>query len=418
MNHVNRSTVTIVHIGGVPVSIVYRIVLPLLIFFCAGVVMAQEEKPQQPVPVPIGQSGDVLIESQNSVPPQSNLKLDTLRAGKFSLTGYPYVFYTPETEFALGGALVMTYKSFRDTTIKPTNIVVSAYYSVKEQYDIYIVPEFFSSDGKFYMTGYVDIGHYIDKYWGYGNTSPDIDSLANYTRDFVAFNVDFEFVIMPELRIGLNYEFNNTVIADKQQNPYLLDPTIPGASANGLDGGIASGMGLAVGYDTRNSLFFPTSGTYAKLATLQCTDWLGSDFTFNRLIMDLRQYVPFGKTLTFAAQGYWQRAVGAPPFYMSPLLGGKMITRGYYLGRFRDEIFAAAQGEIRWMPFERFGFIAFAGAGQVTPNYHGFALDGLKPTSGFGLRFTLDPENRLNVRMDMAFGQNTKGVYFDVKEAF
>ena len=50
-------------------------------------------------------------------------------------------------------------------------------------------------------------------------------------------------------------------------------------------------------------------------------------------------------------------------------------------------------------------------------------LPRLRTTAGFGLRYALDEDERLNVRMDVGFGRDhmgvrSNGIYFDVKEAF
>jgi hypothetical protein len=54
----------------------------------------------------------------------------------------------------------------------------------------------------------------------------------------------------------------------------------------------------------------------------------------------------------------------------------------------------------------------------VAAGWDEFKMTAAKPSFGFGLRFALDPEQVLNVRADFAYGKDTKGVYFNAKEAF
>jgi hypothetical protein len=56
--------------------------------------------------------------------------------------------------------------------------------------------------------------------------------------------------------------------------------------------------------------------------------------------------------------------------------------------------------------------------GDVSGSFSSFKLTEVKPTFGFGLRFALDPAEILNVRADFAHGRDSKGMYFNAKEAF
>jgi hypothetical protein len=342
---------------------------------------------------------------------------DTVEFKSLSLSGYPYVFYSPETEFALGGALVGTYRETEGSELKPSNVTLSGYYSVKDQYDLYLVPELFFEGGKYYLTGFLDYARMVDKFWGIGNSTPDIPD-AGHIRAYFALNVDFEFEIGEGLRLGANYDLNKTDVTDKQTNPFLLSDTVAGSN-----GGFSSGVGLAFSYDGRDNLFWPLSGGYYKLSTLQCMKWLGSDFSFNRIIVDLRQFVGLGAASVLGLQVYGSRVAGSTPFYQMPLLGGGYIMRGYYLGRYRDAYYLAGQAEYRLMFAKRWGAVAFIGAGEVGSKPSSFQLTHFKPTYGFGLRFALDPKEKLNVRVDICYGRDTEGnklqgVYFNVKEAF
>ncbi|HCV43725.1 MAG TPA: hypothetical protein DGH68_09605, partial [Bacteroidetes bacterium] len=157
----------------------------------------------------------------NAQVPAAAAVIDTVEFKKLSLSGYPYVFYSPETEFALGGALVGTYRETEAPELKPSNVTLSGYYSVKHQYDLYLVPEIFFAGGKYYLTGFLDFARMVDKFWGIGNSTPDIPD-AGHIRTYFALNVDFEFEIGEGLRLGANYDLNKTDVTDKQNTPYPL----------------------------------------------------------------------------------------------------------------------------------------------------------------------------------------------------
>jgi outer membrane protein assembly factor BamA len=337
---------------------------------------------------------------------------DSADIGKLNITGYPYVFYTPETEFALGGAMIFTMRFGSNPDVKPSNAMLSGYYSVKGSYDIFLNPEFYLDNERYYLGISLDYFRFVDKFWGIGDNTPDTDS-AGYIRKLVWANVEFDVSVLGPLKVGFNYDLNSTQIEDKQSNPFLLTGSVTGA-----DGGLSSGIGGVLFADTRNSPFYPTTGGFYKLSFLTAVDWLGSSFSFRRWILDLRQYVGLTPSLVVAIQLYGTSVTGDPPFYLIPALGGDNVMRGYYEGRYRDYLYIATQGELRLRLSRRWGLVGWAGLGDVSGDFSSFQLKGAKPSFGFGIRFALDPEQIVNVRADFAYGRDTRGVYFNAKEAF
>lgn len=337
---------------------------------------------------------------------------DTAQIGAIDITGYPYFFYSPETEFALGGAMIFTMRLSPDPEVKPSNAILSGYYSVKGSYDIFFNPEFYLGNDRYYIGISADYFRFVDKFWGIGNNTPDFDS-AGYIRKLIWLNLEFDVSVVGPLKVGLNYDFNSTTIEDKQSNPFLLS-----GSVTGSDGGTSSGIGAVLFADTRNSAFYPTKGGYYKLSFLTAVDWLGSSFSFRRWILDLRHYVSMSSSLVLAMQVFGTAITGDPPFYMLPALGGDNIMRGYYEGRYRDKFYLAAQGELRVRLTKRWGLVGWAGIGDVSGDIPGFRLKDGKPTFGVGVRFALDPVEVVNVRADFGYGKDTHGIYFNAKEAF
>jgi hypothetical protein len=47
-----------------------------------------------------------------------------------------------------------------------------------------------------------------------------------------------------------------------------------------------------------------------------------------------------------------------------------------------------------------------------------FSLKRFKPTYGIGLRYLFSKEEKINLRVDLGFGQDTNGIYFGIEEAF
>ena len=47
-----------------------------------------------------------------------------------------------------------------------------------------------------------------------------------------------------------------------------------------------------------------------------------------------------------------------------------------------------------------------------------FRLEDLKYSVGFGLRFMVDPREKINLRVDFGFGEGSSGVYIGAIEVF
>ena len=93
--------------------------------------------------------------------------------------------------------------------------------------------------------------------------------------------------------------------------------------------------------------------------------------------------------------------------------------RGYFEGRYRDYNYLMMQLEYRQYFWWRLGFAVFVGAGDVAPELMQFSLPDVKYSYGFGLRFLFNEEEKVNIRVDLGFGNDgNSGIYFGIEEAF
>jgi len=106
------------------------------------------------------------------------------------------------------------------------------------------------------------------------------------------------------------------------------------------------------------------------------------------------------------------------PFQRLSKLGGSLLMRGYYEGRYRDHDLIVAQAEYRLPLWRRFGLTGFAGIGDVADKISRFRSREMKTSAGLGLRYMLIPEEKMNLRFDFGFGKDTSGFYVTITEAF
>ena len=136
-------------------------------------------------------------------------------------------------------------------------------------------------------------------------------------------------------------------------------------------------------------------------------DRTANQFTFNRLDVDVRQFVGFlaGRRV-IAARLFVStsdtRADQTMPFYFMPTLGGNDTLRGFREYRFRGPHAILAQGEYRWEIWSGFDGAIFYDAGKVADRRDDLDFGNLESDYGIGFRFNTD--NGVILRVDAAFG--------------
>lgn len=94
------------------------------------------------------------------------------------------------------------------------------------------------------------------------------------------------------------------------------------------------------------------------------------------------------------------------------------MMRGYYGGRYRDKKFLGSQVEYRFPIYKRFSGVTFGSAGQVADEMSDFGFSRFKFAAGLGLRFAVLPKENLNLRFDVAHGNETLNYYIVLAESF
>ena len=130
-------------------------------------------------------------------------------------------------------------------------------------------------------------------------------------------------------------------------------------------------------------------------------------YSFNRLDVDLRQFVPFlAERRVIAMRAYVSTsdtdAGQAMPFYLMPYLGGSDTLRGFREYRFRGPHAVLLQGEYRYEIWSGLEGALFYDAGKVALQRSDLDMKNLETDYGFGFRFNTD--NGVVVRADAGFG--------------
>lgn len=333
---------------------------------------------------------------------------------RYSFIVLPLVFSSPETSWGFGGATNVTFRfKGQDQTARPSQFQLGFAYTLNKQFLSYLPFQLFFKEEKYKLYGELGYYRYVYFYFGNGNNAREEDREifnVNYPR----IRLNGLYGINKNWFVGLRYWMDDYNIVKVEENG-LLDSA---PNIVGREGGLLSGGGVAVNYDSRDHLFTPRKGILAELVLFGNEKFLGSDFSFQKIYLDVAAYFPIAKNHTLATQVYSELTVGTPPFNQLSLLGGTKRMRGYLEGRFRDKQYITSQIEYRFPLFWRLGMTAFVTTGSVGSTVGDFFDDQWFYTYGLGLRIMLDTKARVNLRIDAGFGKETSGFYLTFGEAF
>ncbi len=340
-------------------------------------------------------------------------KPDTVGVGGVDWFAYPFVFFSPETNWAFGAGGILYFSLSDRVNSKPSSITTSGFYTVNSQFEITIIPEIYFNHDRHLLSTKFNYGEIFDYFYGVGSTSPDIENNQYLQRNFIL-NVKYQIdAFYKNLKVGPVYEWRNMDVITSEGNP-LLDSNL----VRGSTGGTTSGIGVIASYDTRDNIFYPSKGGFHQFSATYYSKAFGSDFDYSKYILDMRRYFSLSPNHILAYQAYIMVEFGYPPFYDLALLGGDRVMRGYLFGRYRDRLYYAFQAEYRLPVIWRFGFVVFGGLGDVASELAKVTIATIKPTYGFGVRFRIDELQKLDLRVDVGFGRDTDGIYFSVNQAF
>jgi hypothetical protein len=130
-------------------------------------------------------------------------------------------------------------------------------------------------------------------------------------------------------------------------------------------------------------------------------------YSFDRLDVDLRQYVPFlaerrilaGRAFVSTSEAGAGQTI---PFYLMPYLGGSDTLRGFREYRFRGPHLLLVQAEYRYEIWSALDGAFFYDAGKVALDRADLDFTNLETDYGFGFRFNTD--NGVVMRVDAGFG--------------
>jgi outer membrane protein assembly factor BamA len=327
--------------------------------------------------------------------------------------GFPILSESPETGFAIGGYF-LAYRNLNPESVQDKIDTLNGIlmYTEEEQLLLSLGINKHLQGDRFLLSTNCSYIDFPSKFYGIGpNTDEDWEE--DYTLVSKSFHGSFLLRLTPHIYFGPSVTYSEFNIEDREPGGLLATGYI-----NGCDGATVAGAGVKLTRDTRDNGFLPQNGSLLNAQVISYRKSLGSDGNFSQLNSSYRCFWPVRDTETLAFMSALTLSDDDTPFEMMPALGGPVIMRGYYGGRYRDRNFIALQGEYRFPIINRLSGVAFASLGEVAPEIEQFNFDNIKAAGGFGLRFRIDPNQKINLRFDIGASEEGICVYINFMEAF
>lgn len=330
------------------------------------------------------------------------------------MVGYPLAFYSPETSAGFGGYGLIAFRlKNQNDSVKPSQFAINANYTLLNQLSIYAPYQFFlGNKGSYLLSGELGYYEYFYRFFGVGNELPKVTD-------------EFYKVIFPRIKlngfkrinqthfIGASYAFDNFNIVERDPEGLLVKDSLTGSS-----GGVLSGVGPSYRFDSRNNIFFPSKGWFIEFLSVFNEPFLGSTFSYGKVEYVATTYLKDKHANVWALNYTGGFNTGNPPVNDFIQYGGGKAGRGVFRGKYRDRIMNLTQVEYRYTIWKRFGGVAFTSVGGVSDKFSNYALQYTRVNYGLGLRYQLSKSEKINLRLDVGFGDGSPGVYISVGEAF
>ena len=339
---------------------------------------------------------------------------DSLETKGSTLIPFPFYMYSPETKSGVG--LVISY--FRrphgaTEDQKPNTYSANFIITQRKQVVVGAGLEQYWAAERYQLQGGVSFSKFPDTFYGVGNDT-DADVSEDYTPRTFAASASLRREIFTDLRVGPHVNYVYQEMAEVEEGGVLARQELPGS-----EGGRLAQVGVSAGWDRRDNIVYPRSGSLLELGFSVSDDAIGSDFVFTSWSIALRRYFSISRSQVIAVRGLVTFMMGTPPFQTLAMLGGDSVMRGYYAGRFRERQRYVLQGEYRLGFWKRLGLTAFADVGDVAHDVADFHLDQMRYAGGLGLRVLLSRSEGVTLRADFGTGDDgSSGMYLSILEAY
>lgn len=407
-------------------------IIVTLSFCCRSeICLAQQKANSHQDSVPVSQSSELPYKNQRDLVDivyvilnkNPDLRMDSSGSSrkKILMSTGPILEYTVSTGFTVGISSSASFLTARRDSTKYSVVLGAVKFTQKSQFLLPIQSNVWTAANKYNLLGD----------WHYINFPQDTYGFGGYTTAADGYIVDYKSIrfyeyvlrkVKKNLYAGLGYQldyhWNIQQINPPVQN---TDYDIYGYSTSS----VSSGVALDILYDSRKSSVSPESGAfYCNLSFLQNSVHLGSNSSWNSVLIDIRKYfrMPGNNQLALWSYNVFTLS-GNPPYLDLPGTGTDTYNntgRGYVYDRFIGKKMIDLEAEFRYHITRNglLGGVLFANAESLSEmNSNQFEV--ISPAVGLGLRIKFNKFSNTNVGVDYAIGvHGSQGFYGNLGEVF
>ncbi|GAA5190348.1 BamA/TamA family outer membrane protein [Ferrimonas gelatinilytica] len=325
----------------------------------------------------------------------------------------PGPFYTPEMELGIGVSAVGLYVvDPEDQVSQISSLTINGFASINGALGAQILSQTFWREDKYRLFIDMEVVDAPEVFYGSGITAGRNEAnRIDFDRRGYRLHPQFFARVFPSTYFGIGLEFGQ----DEADDLELVQPILSSASIPFPESSTTTAITAHVLFDSRDFILNPSEGRLLQADIAIYDTALGGDSDFDKLNLDYRDYWQLGPGILA-----WQVAAelnrGAVPWDKLAMLGGSQRLRGYESGRYRDRQMLLSQVEYRHHLAGRHGLVYWFGVGTLAEEARDLGREKWLHSLGFGYRFEV--KQRVNLRLDMAFGNGDSGFYFSVNEAF
>ncbi|MGB0431279.1 MAG: hypothetical protein ACPGLV_12460, partial [Bacteroidia bacterium] len=235
----------------------------------------------------------------------------------------PIIYYTPETNwaFGIGGIAYYNFGENRSET-RPSSAYFYASYTINNQLVIDLPFHIFSNKETWYAAGEVAVYDFPFKYFGIG-CSIDHSQSENYILQQQKLNLTLY------RKTNSNWFLGPRLFIDRlSEIDYDENGRISMLNLKGINGGLSTGIGASLLYDSRHNVYCPKNGWYFELSYLNYAIDAVNLSGFHSVRADVRHYTKLSKSTVLATNFFGNFNFGNVPFYMLSEFGGLFRMRG------------------------------------------------------------------------------------------
>lgn len=321
--------------------------------------------------------------------------------GNFKFMPIPYINYNRSIGLSFGGLPMAMFNPVKSDTISPSSIAaVLGMYSTNKTWFLMGFGALFLDEDNWRIIAAGGLGSVNFQFY-----------LDNPINTWIPYNTQAEFLftqvqrrVYNRLYAGLSYT-QTRFQTSTEIFPDTLQTTL-------------RGLGFSLTVDRRLNIYYPRGGFQGKIKYFTYPEALGNEFVSDKVEIEYNHYFPFRKGRdVIAGRFYAGLGIGNLAFNQQFIVGQKDI-RGYTQGEFRGNYLLAIQGEYRWNFYKKIGMVGFLGFATVFEAINADDDGRILPGIGTGIRYTVFPDNHMNVGMDISAGYKDWGIYFRIGEAF